>query len=86
VASHLIDEIVSRYGETVHPIHQQAEGLRNHHLLVDRDSGRMRLIAFWDFQEALNAAIPTLEPARERLWSGFEVTPSLEAYVVADQI
>jgi heme-degrading monooxygenase HmoA len=66
VASHLIDEIVSRYRETVHPIHQQAEGLRNHHLLVDRDGGRMRLIGFWDSQEALKAATQRLN----RLASG----------------
>jgi heme-degrading monooxygenase HmoA len=86
VTPDLIDGIVSRYRETVRPIHQQAEGLRNHYVLVDRDSGRMRLIGFWDSREALEAAIPTLEPARERLWSGFDVTPSLEAYEVADQI
>ena len=37
-------------------------------------------------REALEAAIPTLEPARERFWRGFEETPTLEAYEVADQI
>jgi hypothetical protein len=36
-------------------------------VLVDRQSGRMRLIGFWDSREALEAAIPTLEPALERL-------------------
>jgi quinol monooxygenase YgiN len=86
VVPDLIDAIVSRYRETVRPIHQQAQGLRNHYVLVDRHSGRMRLIGVWDSQEALDAAIPTLEPARERLWSGFEVTPSLKAYEVADRI
>ena len=81
-----IDEIVSRYRETVRPIHQQSEGLRNHYFLVDRRSGQMRIIGFWDSQEALEAAMPTLEPARERLWSEFQETPTLEAYDVADQI
>jgi hypothetical protein len=46
----------------------------------------MTLIGFWDSQEALEAAVPTLEPARERLWSEFQETPTLEAYEVADQI
>jgi hypothetical protein len=86
VAPNLIDEIVSRYRESIRPIHEQAEGLRNHYVLVDRHSGRMRLIGFGDSQEALDAAIPTLEPARERLWSGFEETPTLEAYELADEI
>ena len=81
-----IDEIVSRYGETVRPIHQQLEGLRNHYVLVDKHSGRMRFIGLWDSQEALEAALPTLEPTRERLWSEFQEDPTLEAYEVADQI
>jgi quinol monooxygenase YgiN len=79
VAPERIDEIVSHYRETVRPIHQQSEGLRNHYVLVDRNNGQMRLIGFWDSQEALEAALPTLEPARERLWSGFEETPTIES-------
>jgi quinol monooxygenase YgiN len=86
VAPERIDEVVSRYREAVRNIHQQSEGLRNHYVLVDRQSGRMRLIGIWDSQEALEAALPTLEPARERLWSQFEETPTLEAYEVADWI
>lgn len=81
-----IDEVVSRYRETVRPVHQQSEGLRNHYILVDRHSGQMRLIGFWDSQEALEAAKPALEPAREQLWREFEETPTLEAYEIADQI
>jgi hypothetical protein len=30
-----IDEIVGRYRETVRPIHQSFEGLRNHYFLID---------------------------------------------------
>ena len=81
-----IDEIVSRYRETVRPVHQHSEGLRNHYFLVDRHSGQMRIMGLWDSQEALLAAMPALEPARERLWSEFQETPTLEAYEVADQI
>ncbi len=86
VAPQRIDEIISRYRETVRPIHQQSEGLRNHYVLVDRHSGQMRIIGFWDSQEALEAAIPTLEPARERFWSQFEETPTLEVYELADEL
>jgi heme-degrading monooxygenase HmoA len=86
VAPERIDEIISRYRETVRPIHQQSEGLRDHYVLVDRHSGQMRIIGFWDSQEALEAAIPTLEPARERFWSQLQKTPTLEAYEVADEL
>jgi quinol monooxygenase YgiN len=86
VAPERIDEIVSRYRETVRPIHQQSEGLRNHYVLVDRHSGQMRMIGFWDSQEALEAAMPTLEPARQRFWSEFVETPTLEVYEVADEL
>ena len=86
VAPERIDEIVDRYRETVRPVHQRSEGLLNHYVLVDRRSGQMRIIGFWDSQEALEAAMPTLEPARERLWSEFQETPTLEACEVADQI
>jgi hypothetical protein len=46
----------------------------------------MRIIGFWDSPEALEATIPTLEPARERLWNEFQETPTLEAYEVADEL
>ncbi|CAN5330139.1 hypothetical protein BH24ACT19_BH24ACT19_08850 [soil metagenome] len=72
--------------ETVRPIHQQSEGLRNHYVLVNRQSGQMRIIGFWDSQEALEAAKPTLEPAREQFWNEFQEAPTLEVYEVADQI
>jgi quinol monooxygenase YgiN len=84
VAPERIDEIVSRYRETVRPIHQQSEGLRNHYVLVDKHSGQIRIIGFWDSREALEAAIPMVGPARERLWNEFQETPTLEAYEVAD--
>ena len=86
VAPQQMDEIVDRYRETVRPIHRNAEGLLNHYVLVDRDSGQMRIIGFWDSPEALEAAIPTLEPARERLWDEFGEAPILEAYEVADEL
>ena len=62
-----IDEIVGRYRETVRPIHQSSEGLRNHYFLIDRQSGQIRIIGLWDSREALEAALPRLEPARARL-------------------
>ena len=86
VAPERIDEIVDRYRETVRPVHQRSEGLLNHYVLVDRQSGQMRIIGFWDSREALQAAIPTLEPARARLWEEFQESPTLEAYEVADEL
>jgi heme-degrading monooxygenase HmoA len=86
VATERIEELISRYRETVRPVHQKSQGLLNHYVLVDRHSGQMRLIGFWDSPEALEAAIPTLEPARERLWNEFEAIPTLEAYEVADEL
>ena len=86
VAPERIDEIVSRYRETVRPIHQQSEGLRNHYVLVDRQSGHMRIIGLWDSQEPLEAAKPKLEPAREQFWNEFQEAPTLEVYEVADLI
>ena len=44
VAPERIDEIVGRYREIVRPVHQRSEGLRDHYVLVDRQSGQMRLI------------------------------------------
>ena len=85
VAPERIDELISCYRETVRPIHQQAEGLRHHYWLVDRQSGQMRIIGFWNSLEAIEAAKPTLEPAREWFWNQFQETPTLEVYEVADQ-
>jgi quinol monooxygenase YgiN len=81
-----IDAIVSRYRETVRPIHEQAAGLRRHYVLVDRAQGRIQIIGLWDSQESLEEVAATLEPARERLWNEFRQTPSLETYEVADEL
>jgi len=86
VAPERIDEVVGRYREIVRPVHQRSEGLRNHYVLVDRRSGQMRIIGLWDSPEALEAALPTLEPARERLWEEFGEDPTLAAYEVADEL
>lgn len=48
-----IDAIVSRYRETVRPIHEQAAGLRRHYVLVDRDEGRVTMLGLWHSQESL---------------------------------
>ena len=66
VAPERIDEMVSHYRETLRSVHEQCQGLRHHYWLVDRHSGEVRIVGFWDSQEALEAAKPTLEPARER--------------------
>ncbi len=71
VAPERIDDIVSRYRETVRTIHQRSEGLLNHYVSTNRHSGQMKLIGFWNSREALEAAMPTLESARERLWNSF---------------
>src|SRR5215203_3028119 len=85
VAPERINEIVGRYRQIVRPVHQRSEGLRNHYMLVDRKSGQMRLMGLWDSPEALEAALPTLEPARERLWEEFGEDPTLEARVSAGE-
>jgi hypothetical protein len=45
-----IDEMVSHYRETLRPVHEQCEGLRHHYWLVDRQSGEVRILGFWDSQ------------------------------------
>ena len=81
-----IDELIRLYTETLRPVHQQAKGLLHHYWLVDRKGGEIRIVGLWDSQESIDAAIPTLEPARERLWSGVGETATLEVYEVADEI
>lgn len=85
VAPERIDELVSRYRETVRPVHQQAQVLRHHYRLVDRQTGQIRIVGFWDSREAIEAAKPTLEPAREWFWAQFGETPTLAVYDVADE-
>jgi len=89
MAPERVDELISRFRESsLRTMQQQTQGLRHHHVLVDRQSGQIRIIGYWDSQEALDAAIPTLEPARQRFWSEFEEAlqeaPTLEVYEFAD--
>jgi len=62
------------------------EVLLNHYVLVDRHNGQMKLIGFWNSREALEAAMSTLESARERLWNSFQEPPTLGAYEIADEL
>jgi quinol monooxygenase YgiN len=81
-----IAAVVSRYREVVRPIHEQAAGLRRHYVLVDREEGRITMLGLWHSHESLKQVASTLEPARERLWSEFGQTPTLETYEVADEL
>lgn len=81
-----IDAVVSRYREVVRPIHEQAAGLRRHYVLVNREEGRIAILGLWHSQESLEQVASALEPARERLWSEFGQTPTVETYEVADEL
>ena len=63
-----IDEMISHYRETLRPVHEQCQGPRQPYWLVDRYNGHVKIVGFWDSQEALATAKPALEPARERYW------------------
>ncbi len=81
-----IDGVVSRYRQTVRPIHAQAAGLRKHYILADRQNGRIMVMGVWDSQQALESVAPLLEPARERLWAEFNQMPAVESYEVVDEL
>jgi hypothetical protein len=81
-----IDAVVEAYREHVRPVHAQADGLRQHYVLIDHETGRIEIIGLWESAQALAAVGPTLEPARRRLWSEFGTNPSLELYEVADEL
>jgi hypothetical protein len=83
VAPERIDEMISHYRETLRPVHEQCQGLKQHYWLVDSYNGHVKIVGFWD---ALDTAKPALEPARERYWEAYQETPTLEAYEVTDEI
>jgi heme-degrading monooxygenase HmoA len=84
-----IDEMISRYRKSLRYMHLQTQGLMHQYWLVDRHSGQIKITSLWESQEYMEAASPTLEPARAQLWSEFQEalqgTPSLEVYEVAEQ-
>jgi hypothetical protein len=43
-------------------------------------------VGFWESREALEAAKPTVDPARALYWETYPETPALEAYEVVDEI
>jgi hypothetical protein len=86
VSPERIDAVVDAYREHVRPIHAQASGLRQHYVFTDHEIGRIEIAGIWDSAEAAAAVGPTLEPARQRLWSEFGMSPPLEIYEVADEL
>lgn len=81
-----VDAVIEAYRASVRPIHERATGLATHHVLVDRERGRICFVGVWESADALRAVADELEPARERLWATFGQEPVLEVYDVADAI
>jgi heme-degrading monooxygenase HmoA len=81
-----IDAVVAAYREDVRPIHAGAAGLRQHYVLVNRESGAVEIIGVWESLDAVSAIAPMLEPARQRLWAQFGTNPPLEIFEVADEL
>jgi heme-degrading monooxygenase HmoA len=81
-----IDAVVEAYREDVRPIHAGAAGLRQHYVLVNRQTGRIEIIGVWDSAEDVARISPELEPVRQRLWAQFGTNPPLEIFEVADQL
>ncbi len=79
-----IDSVLEAYREDVRPIHERAQGHRQHHVLVDREHGLVEIIGVWDSAEDVARVAPDLEPARARLWERFGADPPLGIYDVAD--
>ncbi len=79
-----VDAIVDAYRSDVRPIHASANGLRQHYVLVDRESGRIEIVGIWDSIEAIAAIARKLEPARAALWAALGQDPPLERYEVVD--
>ena len=50
-----LDAVLETYREDVRPIHARAEGLRQHYVLVDRETGRIEIIGVWDSVAAVAA-------------------------------
>ena len=89
VAPKRVDELISRYRKSLRHVHLQTPSLLHQYWLVDRHSGQIKIIDLWESQEDMEAAIPTLESARARLWSEFQEvlqeTPTFKVYEVAEQ-
>lgn len=81
-----IDSILEAYREDVRPIHERAAGLRQHYVLVDRQSGWIEVIGIWDSAADVARIASVLEPARRRLWERFGTSPPLHLYDVGDEL
>jgi hypothetical protein len=81
-----VDAVLDAYREDVRPIHAQAVGLRQHYVLIDRQTGWIQIIGVWDSADDVARVGPSLEPARRRLWAQFGTNPPLEIFEVADEL
>ncbi len=86
VAPERMDALVAAYREVVRPVHAEAAGLLRHYVLLDRDTGCVRIIGVWASEEALAEVAPRLDHARDRLWATFESEPRLGRFEVADVV
>ncbi len=64
----------------------EAAGLRQHYVLVNRESGRIEIIGVWETADSVAGIAPMLVPARQRLWAQLGTSPPLEIFDVADEL
>jgi antibiotic biosynthesis monooxygenase len=86
VSPERLDAVVDAYREDVRPIHAQAAGLRQHYVLLNRETGWIEIVGVWDSPDDVARIAARLEPARRRLWEQFGTNPPLEVFDVADAL
>jgi heme-degrading monooxygenase HmoA len=77
------DDVAAQLQRDDVPGFEELDGFKGMTLLVDRDSGKMIALTFWESQEALQASEDAVKDARSRAAeSGGASTPQVERYEV----
>jgi heme-degrading monooxygenase HmoA len=74
VAPERLDDAIARFEQELIPRYREQSGYKGFSLLVDRESGKVHGLSFWDSEADLQATDDLGEEAREafREWSGAE--------------
>jgi heme-degrading monooxygenase HmoA len=77
------DDVAARLRSDDVPGFEQLDGFKGMTMMVDRDSGKMIALTFWESAEALQASEEAVKDARSRAAErGGASTPQVERYEV----
>lgn len=81
-----LDEAIQRWRESAAPSHNQLKGFKKTYLLVERSTGKIKIVALFETEADLKASVEWHKAQTAKFAGFFPTPPSVENYEVAAEV